>query len=491
MKELLKKILPESFILAYHYFLSVLAVFIYGFPSRKMVVIGVTGTKGKTSTANFIWACLNAGGKKTGIITTANIRIGEDESLNNYHMTMPGRFSIQKTLAKMVKAGCKFCVVETTSQGIRQYRHIGVDYDFAVFTNLTPEHISAHKDFSEYKKMKGKMFATLAQSKVKKIDNHGAVAEWSFCQNLHILVNFVLNFLANITILPQKFITKFPQNLKIYDQKTIRRQPHKKIEKTIIVNFDSEHKDYFLDFASDKRITYGLEGGDFVAKIMEENDSGVKFQVGESLFKINILGKFNVYNTLPAIIIARIFDIKDEAIGVGLLNLKIIPGRMEEINEGQNFKLFIDYAHEKASMTGALLAVNKIKKEGENKIIVLLGAEGGGRDKTKRFEMGEVAAKMADYVIASNVDPYNDDPREIVEDIVLTAEKFGKIRNENLFLIEDRREGIKKTITLAKSGDIVLITGKGAEQTMIIGGKTIPWDDRVVAREELRKYLRQ
>jgi len=432
MKELLKKILPESFILAYHYFLSVLAVFIYGFPSRKMVVIGVTGTKGKTSTANFIWACLNAGGKKTGIITTANIRIGEEESLNNYHMTMPGRFSIQKTLAKMVKAGCKFCVVETTSQGIRQYRHIGVDYDMAVFTNLTSEHISAHKDFSEYKKMKGKMFATLAQSKVKKIDG-------------------------------------------------------KRIEKTIIVNFDSEHKDYFLDFATDKRFTYGLEGGDFVAKIMEENETGVKFQVGESIFKINILGKFNIYNTLPAIIIAKIFEIKDEAIGVGLLNLKIIPGRMEEINEGQNFKLFIDYAHEKASMTGALLAVNKIKKEEENKIIVLLGAEGGGRDKTKRFEMGEVVAKMADYVITSNVDPYNDNPREIAEDIVLTAEKFGKIRNENLFLIEDRREGIKKAITLAKSGDIVIITGKGAEQTMIIGGKTIPWDDRVVAREELRK----
>ena len=436
MKELLKKILPESFILAYHYFLSVLAVFIYGFPSRKMVVIGVTGTKGKTSTANFIWACLNAGGKKTGIITTANIRIGEEESLNNYHMTMPGRFSIQKTLAKMVKAGCKFCVVETTSQGIRQYRHIGVDYDMAVFTNLTPEHISAHKDFSEYKKMKGKMFAALAQSKAKKIDG-------------------------------------------------------KRIEKTIIVNFDSEHKDYFLDFATDKRFTYGLEGGDFVAKIMEENETGVKFQVGESIFKINILGKFNIYNTLPAIIIAKIFEIKDEAIGVGLLNLKIIPGRMEEINEGQNFKLFIDYAHEKASMTGALLAVNKIKKEEENKIIVLLGAEGGGRDKTKRFEMGEVVAKMADYVITSNVDPYNDNPREIAEDIVLTAEKFGKIRNENLFLIEDRREGIKKAITLAKSGDIVIITGKGAEQTMIIGGKTIPWDDRSVAREELREFLKK
>lgn len=264
---------------------------------------------------------------------------------------------------------------------------------------------------------------------------------------------------------------------------------NKKIEKAIIVNYDSEHRDYFLDFLVDKRITYGLgEGSDFVARDIEESLQGIKFKVGESVFKINILGKFNVYNVLPAIIVARIFNVSDKDIAAGLLKLKIIPGRMEEIAEGQDFKVFVDYAHEKVSMTNALLAAKNIKKEG-GKIIVLLGAEGGGRDKAKRFAMGEVAAKMADYVIVSTTDPYEEDPIKILEDIVLTAEKFGKARGQNLFLIEDRREGIKKAISLARVGDIVLITGKGAEQTMIVGKKSLPWDDRAVAKEELRNIL--
>ncbi len=118
-----------------------------------MIIIGVTGTKGKTSTVNFIWSCLTAGGYKTGIISTANIRIGEQEFLNKYHMTMPGRFAIQKLMSQMVKNGCKFCIVETTSEGIKQYRHIGIYYDTAIFTNLSPEHLESHGgSFDEYKK---------------------------------------------------------------------------------------------------------------------------------------------------------------------------------------------------------------------------------------------------------------------------------------------------------------------------------------------------
>jgi UDP-N-acetylmuramoyl-L-alanyl-D-glutamate--2,6-diaminopimelate ligase len=132
MKKLLKKLLPEEFILRYHYFVALLAAIVNGLPSKKMIVIGVTGTKGKTSTINFIWSCLQAGGYKTGIISTANIRIGDREFLNKYHMTMPGRFVIQNLLSQMVKEGCKFCIIETTSEGIKQYRHTGIYYDIAV-----------------------------------------------------------------------------------------------------------------------------------------------------------------------------------------------------------------------------------------------------------------------------------------------------------------------------------------------------------------------
>jgi len=431
MKKLLKKLLPEKFVLLYHYLVAVFATLYYGFPSKKMIVIGVTGTKGKTSTINFIWSCLMAGGYKTGIISTANIRIGEKEFLNKYHMTMPGRFTIQKLMAQMVKSGCKFCIVETTSEGIKQYRHIGVYYDIAVFTNLSPEHLESHGgSFEKYKQMKAKMFAALSSHK------------------------------------------------KIIDGK--------EIEKVIIVNKDSEHADYFLDFKADKKITFSIKNeADYVANNIQETNLGVSFEVAKVIFKIGILGKFNVYNALPAIIICYLFDISDYLIAEGLLNLQIIPGRMEKIDEGQNFTVLVDYAHEKESIANVLETASNMKKAGA-KVIILLGAEGGGRDRAKRPIMGELAAKIADYVIVSNVDPYEDDPKQILEDIAVSAEKFGKIRNQNLFVVEDRRSGIKKALSLAKIDDVVLITGKGAEQSIVISGKRSLWDDRRVVREELK-----
>jgi len=431
MKKLLKKLLPEKLVLVYHYFVALFATLYYGFPSKKMIVIGVTGTKGKTSTINFIWSCLTAGGHKTGIISTANIRIGEKEFLNKYHMTMPGRFTIQKLMAQMVKNGCKFCIVETTSEGIKQYRHIGVYYDMAIFTNLSPEHLEAHgRSFEKYKQMKTKMFAVLSSHK--------------------------------------KIIAG------------------KEIEKIIIANKDSEYADHFLNFQADKKITFAIKNeADYVANNIQETNFGVSFKVAKVIFRIGILGKFNVYNALPAIIVCRLVGVSDYLIAKGLSELQTIPGRMEKIDERQNFTVIIDYAHEKESITNILQTANSMEKIGA-KVIILLGAEGGGRDKAKRPIMGELSAKMADYVIVSNVDPYEDDPKQILEDIAVSSEKFGKIRDQNLFVIEDRRLGIRKALSLAKANDIALITGKGAEQSIVIGGKRSSWDDRKVVREELK-----
>jgi len=433
----IKKLIPKKIFTklqpAYHYSLAILGAILYRFPGDKMIVIGVTGTKGKTSAINFIWSALTAGGYKTGIISTANIRIGEKESLNKYHMTMPGRFVIQKTMREMVKAGCKYCIVETTSEGIKQFRHIGINYDIAVFTNLSPEHLQSHGgSFENYKNEKGKLFARLSKLKKKKIN--GEI-----------------------------------------------------IEKISIVNTDSEHADFFLNFKADKKITSGInKNADLMATDIKEDSSKVYFKVLDSNFELSISGKFNIYNALPGIAIARLAKINDEEIAKGLKDLSVIPGRMERINEEQNFITVVDYAHERESMTNVLQTAQNIKLASA-KIIVLLGAEGGGRDKAKRPIMGEISAKLADYVVVSNVDPYEDDPTEIVEDIAIASEKFGKKRNENLFVIEDRREGIRKAISLAKENDVVIITGKGAEQSMIIGGKKIPWDDRLVVREELKR----
>lgn len=415
--------------------MAVIATVYYGFPSKKMIIIGVTGTKGKTSTINFIWSCLNSGGYKTGIISTANIRIGEKEFLNKYHMTMPGRFTIQSLMSQMVKEGCTHCIVETTSEGIKQNRHRGIYYDIGVFTNLSPEHLDSHGgSFEVYKQMKAKMFASLSSHK--------------------------------------KFINS------------------KVVEKIIIANRDSEHVDTFLNFKADKKITFALKNaGDYLADNIKETNEGVSFELNKEVFNIGIIGKFNVYNALPAIIISRLYGINDSIIKKGLMELKIIPGRMEKIEEGQNFTVIVDYAHEKESMTNILETAINMKKT-DSKIIILLGAEGGGRDKNKRPIMGELVGKMTDYVIVSNVDPYDDDPKQILEDIAISVETAGKKRDENLFVIEDRRVGIKKALSLAQQGDIVLITGKGAEQSMVIKGKRIPWDDRNVVRGELKNLIK-
>lgn len=433
IKSKIKKLIPERLISSYHFCLAALAAFYYGFPSKKMMVIGITGTKGKTSAANFIWSVLNAAGFRAGLVGTANIKIDDVETLNKYHMTMPGRFILQGLLKKMIKAGCEYCIVETTSEGIKQWRHFGIFYDIAVFTNLTPEHLQSHGgSFEKYKAAKGEMFAVLTKSNHKIING-------------------------------------------------------KRIEKIIIANYDSPHKDYYLNFLADKKITYGVNGGDFIAKDIHNTLEGLEFSVNDISFKINILGNFNIYNALPAIIIGLGLGIAPDKIKEGLKNLKIIPGRMEKIDEGQNFLVFVDYAHEKEGMNAVLDTAKDLISGKGGKIIVLLGAQGGGRDKAKRPALGEVSAKKADFVVISDDDSYEDDPKEIREDIAVAAEKFGKIRNKNLFVIENRREGIKKALSLANKNDVVLITGKGAEQSIIIGSKHFPWDDRVVVREELRK----
>ncbi len=421
-KSLIKKIIPESLLSLYHLALSHLACLYYNNPSKKIIVIGVTGTKGKSSVANFIWSCLETAGYKTGIISTAIIRISKEEFPNNYHMTMPGRFSLQKLLYSMYKAGCKFAIVETTSQGIKQYRHIGIKYAYTIFTNLYPEHLDSHNgSMEEYKKTKGKMFESLP--------------------------------------------------------------------KVSIVNNDSPYKDYFLSFKSGKKVTYGLKSGaNLQATNIVSRNAGSTFTVDGNEYKVVIPGIFNVENSLPAIALCQILGIKAETIATGLLNLKTIPGRMEPIDLGQPFKVYIDYAHQKESMQ-ALLETAKNLVDVDRKIVVLLGAEGGGRDRAKRPAMGRLAGKLADYVVVSNVDPYDDNPEEIIEDIAKAVEAEGKIRGKNLFTIQDRRLGIRQALTLAKPDDIVFITGKGSEQSMIIAGKKIPWDDRVVVREEIKRLL--
>ncbi len=433
MKKIIKFFAPRFLINFYHLLLAYLGAFIYSFPSRKMIVIGVLGTRGKTSTANFIWSILNAAGEKAGLTGTANLRIGNEEELNKYHMTMPGRFFLQKFLRKMADAGCRYAVIETPSEGVEQSRHKGIFYDVAVLTTLYPEYLAVHN--------------------------------WSFerCKEMH---------------------------LKVFEE--LAGQPRKtiggrKIPKIIVVDSDNEDKELFLKPRADKKITYGIKpGADLAAVSIKTENGNVSFEVNGERYSLGTKGSFNVANALGAIAVAEALGIDKKSIKEGLKNLLLVPGRMEKIDEGQNFDAFVDYAHDGPSMTAALNAAAEIKKPG-SKIITVLGAEGGGRDKKKRPVMGELAAEKSDYVVVTNTDPYDDDPVEIIEDIARASEAGGKIRNKDLFSISDRREGIRKALELAGSGDIVLITGKGAEQSMIVGPEKISWDDRDVVRQELKK----
>ncbi|MEK9173552.1 MAG: cyanophycin synthetase, partial [Patescibacteria group bacterium] len=208
------------------------------------------------------------------------------------------------------------------------------------------------------------------------------------------------------------------------------------------------------------------------------------FSVSNRNYELALLGAHNVTNALAAIATASALGLDYESIKEGLEKVTGVPGRMEMVKASEKYSVFVDYAHDEVSLRAILELANKIKK---TRIIILIGAEGGGRDKKKRPRMGQVAAELADFVVVSNVDPYDDDPQEIIESITQAAEKNGKVRNKNLFPIEDRREGIQKALSLAHEDDVVIITGKGAEQSMIIKNRTIPWDDREVVRQELEK----
>jgi len=389
IKTLIKKFTPKFILNWYHYTLAILAKWIYSNPSGKMVVIGVTGTAGKSSTSYFIAQILENAGIKVGMTTTTIFKIAGKEWLNDKKMTMLGRFQTQKLLKQMLKAGCAVAIVETSSEGIKQYRHIGIDYDILVLTNLYPEHIEAHDSFENYKKTKGKLFKHLG-------------------------------------------------------------------EKTIIINTDDQHADYFLDFPAKKKIKYNIKDWD-------------------NNWQMALLGEYNKYNILAAMAVAKELKVEPR-----IDNLKPLPGRLEFIKNNLGINIIVDYSFEPKALEKLYRTIDDIKY---NKLIHLLGSTGGGRDKARRPILGKMANKKADIIIITNEDPYDENPQEIIDQVASQVDK------NKLYKILDRREAIKKALELAGENDLILITGKGAEQVICVANnKKIPWDDRIVVREELKKF---
>lgn len=469
----IKKIIPKKLwnLLwpIYHFSIGLLGNIIYKSPSQKMIVIGVTGTTGKTTCVYFIAKTLQSAGYKVGFTSTAMFGDGEKEWTNEKKMTMVGRFFTYKLLDKMVKNGCQFAIVETTSEGIVQYRHRFINYDTLVFTGLYPEHIESHGSFEKYKETKGMLFAHLKQCKTKYIN-------------------------------ADKTIKKVESGLK--------KLSLNRVKKTIIVNGDDEHKDYFLNFWAEQKIQYRMIKNsidveanelelkdhsfrEIVATNLSVTNKGTLFNIcergvcKEPRFNFKVLGEFNVANAMTAVAVGLSFGLTLETIKNGLEKITGVPGRLEKIEEGQKFSIIVDYAFEPKAMEKLY---ETIKISAHHKIIHVLGATGGGRDIARRPVLGKIAGENADIVIVTNEDPYDDDPLIIIDQVAIGAEKAGKIEGETLLKINDRRLAINRALKLAEPGDMILITGKGNEQAICAAnGEKIPWDDRVVVREELVK----
>ncbi|MFH0852250.1 MAG: UDP-N-acetylmuramoyl-L-alanyl-D-glutamate--2,6-diaminopimelate ligase [bacterium] len=467
MKNLIKKFIPDFILYWYHWKMAVLGALIYGFPSKKLIVIGVTGTKGKTTTCNLIAQILNGAGLKTGMATTVNFRIGEKEWVNESKMTMLGRFGLQKLLRQMVREGCKYAVIETSSEGILQHRHRFIDYSVAVFTNLSPEHIERHGSFEKYREAKLKLFEAVARKK----------------------------------------------------------------NGTGVYNLDDENAGHFLEIPVAKRYGYSLnlpqpllkEGGSLpLGRVREDfrqfqisniklSPSKTEFDFDNAHFEMPLIGEFNVFNVAAAICVGVSQGIDPNKIKEILKNVKSTPGRLEVVDCGQPFTVIVDYAHEPASLEAVYKA---IKVFNPRKIIAVLGAQGGGRDKRKRPELGRIAGEYADTIIVTNEDPYDESPEQIIEDVAagvappchpgldpgsrcrpcesrdqnLDSRFRGDDRKCEIFKIVDRKEAIKKALSLAETGDVVILTGKGGEVWMCVeNGKKIPWNERKIVEEELAK----
>lgn len=390
--------------------LSIVGTLLYRHPSRHIFVVGITGTKGKSSTTEFVNAALSSAGKKTAVLSTIRFKIGDESRPNKYKMTMPGRFFTQKFLRQAVDAGCDVAIIEMTSEGARFFRHVGVELNALIFTNLSPEHIESHGSFANYKRAKLRLAKRLAQSK-----------------------------------------------------KPIRMS---------IANTDNEHAPSFLIWPIEKNIGYSLKD----AQILNENEHGSDIRWHDTDIKIPLPGTFNISNALAALTLAQEMGLSLEDAKKGIENLSLIRGRVERVEAGQDFTVIVDYAHTDDSLRKLYEAFPTSRK------IAVLGSTGGGRDSWKRPVLGNIADEYADVVIITNEDPYDENPLKIINEVA-----SGVVRRTP-YIILDRREAIAKALSLATTGDTVLISGKGTDP-YIMGphGTKIPWDDATVAKEELEK----
>lgn len=411
-----------------------------GFPARKMTVIGVTGTDGKTTTSNFIYQILKTAGYSVGMISTVNAIIGDESIDTGFHVTTPDAPKIQQLLLRMVereKTPITHVVLETTSHGLAQYRVSACEYDIGVYTNITHEHLDFHGSFENYRAAKARLIDELDQA---------------------------------------------------------ARKPNGNIRLAVLNRDDQSYEflqEYAQKFPSVKIITYGTN---LEAKVRAEEVEIVEQQPrffivskgSRYYIQLNLVGSYNVYNALAAwCATVEGLGVSPEIASQGLSEVRLIPGRMERIELGQPYLAIVDFAHTPNALEKALTSARGLTR---GRIVAVFGSA-GLRDREKRWLMAEIGVKLADICILTAEDPRTESIEAILSEMKLGADKGGGVEGENYFRIADRRDAIREAIRIAKPGDAVLVLGKGHEQSMCFGEIEYPWDDRVALRSAIAEQL--
>ena len=411
--------------------LGTLAAAFYDHPSHRMDVIGVTGTDGKTTTTNLIDALLTAAGRRTGLMSTVDFKIGERRWPNNSRFTTLEAPDVQRVLAQMADESVECAVVETTSSGLELRRVQGVEYDVAVITNITSEHLEVHGTLENYRRAKAMLFEHVDPDRRK--------------------------------------ATAFS------------------VPRVCILNADDSSFAYLRQFCRAPILRYGIENAaDVLAQDVRLGSDGTSFTVrlpDGAAFPVRtpLVARFNVYNCLAAIAVAYVHGIPPAVMGDALERFGGVSGRMERVTAGQPFTVVVDYAHTADSLRKVLEVLRPVTR---GRLIAVFGSA-GDRDRVKRPQMGAVAAQLADFAVITDEDPREEDPERILREIAAGAEDAGGREGERYVCIVGRRGGIAEAFRRACPGDTVLLAGKGHEQSLVIGREKLPWDDRRVAREEL------
>jgi len=410
-----------------------LAAAFYDFPGRKLTVIGVTGTDGKTTTTNLIHAILLADGYKAGMISTINAVIGEQVMDTGFHVTTPDAPDIQRYLAQMVHSGLSHVVLEVTSHGLAQYRVDACEFDVAVITNITHEHLDYHGSFDSYRSAKARLFTGLNSTSLKTMGN----------------------------------------------------------PRLAVINRDDSSFEYLSQVSTGSILAYGFHpNADIRPSRIQYGTDGMSFEINgkDQNFPCSckLLGAFNISNCLAAIS-ATVFGLglNPEAAQNGIAGMQIVLGRMEKIDLGQDFTAIVDFAHTPNALKVALETARQIT---HGKVITVFGSA-GLRDRQKRRMMAETAIELADLTVLTAEDPRTELLGDILAEMAAGAIQKGGIEGEMFWRIPDRGDALRFAISKARPGDIVIACGKGHEQSMCFGDIEYAWDDRTAMRAALSEHL--